>query len=89
MKQIIVSKVSKGVKTIIAESEVSDEHAQKVAANFAKMIANKKERMQKRIDEVPKINWEILRYANHHTKDECLQKYPKHVEFINKIQWDY
>ena len=66
----------------------SNEQMDKVRANFAKMKADKKERMQKRFDEIPAINWEILKYANHHDKDECLLKYPEHEKFVNSITFN-
>ena len=88
MPKITVSRVSKGEKIIISENEISNEQMDKVRANFAKMKANKKERMQKRFDEIPAINWEILKYANHHDKDECLLKYPEHEKFVNSITFN-
>ena len=89
MPKITVSRVSKGEKIIIYENEISNEQMDKVRANFAKMKANKKERMQKRFDEIiPAINWEILKYANHHDKDECLLKYPEHEKFVNSITFN-
>ena len=88
MPKITVSRVSKGEKIIISENEISNEQMDKVRANFAKMKADKKERMQKRFDEIPAINWEILKYANHHDKDECLLKYPEHEKFVNSITFN-
>ncbi len=89
MPKITVSRVSKGKKIIISENEVSNEHMEKVRANFSKMKADKKERMQKIFDEIPAINWEILKYANHHDKDECLLKYPEHKNFINSVTFNH
>lgn len=88
MLKITVSRVSKGEKIIISENEISNEQMEKVRANFAKMKADKKERMQKHFDEIPAINWEILKYANHHDKDECLLKYPEHEKFVNSITFN-
>ena len=61
---------------------------EKVRANFAKIKADKKERMQKIFDKIPKINWEILRYANRHSKDEVLLNYPDHEKFVNSITFN-
>ena len=88
MPKFTVSRVSKGEKIIISENEISNEQMEKVRANFAKMKADKKERMQKKFDEIPAINWEILKYANHHDKDECLLKYPEHEKFVNSITFN-
>lgn len=45
----------------------------------------RQEKLKEKIDAVPKIYWEILSYANTHTKEEVLQKYPEHEDFINSI----
>ena len=56
--------------------------------SFKEMQAETKERLQKKIAEIPKIHWEILGYANHHTKDDVLLKYPEHEAFINTIHFN-
>lgn len=48
----------------------------------------KQERLQQKFDAVPKINWEILSYANTHTKEEVLQKYSEHKDFIESINFN-
>lgn len=45
----------------------------------------RQEKLKEKIDAVPKIHWEILSYTNTHTKEEVLQQYPEHEEFINSI----
>ena len=88
MPKITVSRVSKGEKIIISENEISNEQMDKVKANFEKMKSDKKEQMQKVFDKIPEINWEILKYANHHDKDECLLKYPEHENIVNSITFN-
>ena len=44
-----------------------------------------KERSEQMMKQIPKIHWEILSYANHHTKQQVIEKYPEHLEFIDKI----
>lgn len=56
MPKITVSRVTKGEKIIISENEISNEQMEKFRANFAKMKADKKERMQKCFDEIPAIS---------------------------------
>lgn len=85
MNKIIVSKVEKGIKTIISEKEVSDEQMSKIREKFSKMQSDKKERIQEIHDKIPEIHWEILKYANTHNKNEVLEKYPDNEDFINKI----
>lgn len=46
-----------------------------------------KKKIREKLDQVPEIHWQILRYANNHTKEEVLAEYPDHVEFINSIHW--
>lgn len=86
MPKITISKVSDGIKTIISESEVSQEKIDKIKATFSKMRADKEARMKKRFDEIPDINWEILKYCNDHKKDEVILKYPNHKKFIDTVR---
>jgi phosphate uptake regulator len=88
MPKVTVSKIHNGERTIVSEGEISKEKATKIIEAFAKSKAEIKERMQKRFDEIPKINWEILRYGNNHTKEEVLSKYPEHQYFINSIRFN-
>jgi hypothetical protein len=85
MNKITILKKVNGQKIIISENEISNEQIEKVKASFAKIKADKKERMQKRFDEIPPIFTEILRYANKHTKSECLGKYPGYEKIVNSI----
>ena len=45
----------------------------------------RQEKLKQKFDTVPKIYWEILDYANTHIKEEVLQQYPAHKDFINSI----
>jgi len=53
--------------------------------DFNKLNEERKLRMKEKFAKIPKINLEILKYSNNHSKDEVLLKYPEHSEFINKI----
>lgn len=53
--------------------------------NLEEQIRLRQAKLKEKIDAVPKINWEILGYANTHTKEEVLEKYPEHRELIDSI----
>ena len=88
MPKITVSKIKNGEKTIISENEITNEQMGNIKAKFAKMQADKKERMQKHFDEIPAINLDIIKYAIHHDKHQCLLKFPEHGKFINSITFN-
>lgn len=44
-----------------------------------------REETKKLFEQIPSINWEILKYSNNHTKEEVILKYPEYREFINTI----
>lgn len=44
-----------------------------------------KKRIEERMKNIPPIHWEILSYANNHTKEQVIEMYPEHIEFIDKI----
>lgn len=52
---------------------------------FLKRREENKKRTKEKLDKVPPIHWEILRYSNTHTKEQTLEAYPDHTEFINSI----
>lgn len=52
---------------------------------FIKRINDRKTKMKEIFDNIPAINWEILRYANTHNKEETLLQYPEYKEIINTI----
>jgi L-lactate utilization protein LutB len=62
-----------------------DLHKASVSRRLQEAKQAAKERSEKRMKEIPEIHWEILSYANHHTKEQVIEKYPEHIEFINKI----
>jgi hypothetical protein len=62
---------------IVLDKEFSDRLKQ------AKLEA--KTKMEKAIREIPPIHWEILKYSNDHSKEETIEKYPDHIDFINTI----
>ena len=57
---------------------------------FIERVKNQKAEAKIRHEEtftkVPPIHWEILRYHNHHTKDETIAAYPEYKEFIGTIR---
>ena len=71
MPKISTYKISKGERILLSENEVSQEQYDRMKERFDKMKKEKKERMQRKFDEVPEIHWEILRFANTHKKEEA------------------
>lgn len=55
---------------------------------WRELIRERQEKLQAKFDVVPKIYWEILDYANIHSKEEVLLKYPEYGEFINSITFN-
>ena len=55
---------------------------------WKEQIRIKEQELKEKLDDVPKIHWEILSYSNTHTKEEVLQQYPEHKEFINSITFN-
>lgn len=51
-------------------------------------LEEKKQRMAEKMAAIPEINWKILRYANHHNKEQCLAEYPEHSDFINTVTFN-
>ena len=87
MPKATISRVVNGEKIIISEREITVEQAAKIKQSFADRQVAKKKRMEVLHKNTPAIHWEILRYANHHNKDEVLAQYPEHEAFINSIIW--
>lgn len=85
--KIITYKKSGAIDKII-ENDISIKKAKKVSDFFKQITARKEDRMKKIFDEIPAINWEILKYANRHSKDEVLLNYPDHEKFINSIHFN-
>lgn len=59
--------------------------SQEKAIKIQQAIKESEERLKKRLDSIPEINWEILKYCNGHSKEEVLEKYPEHKDFIETI----
>lgn len=68
------------------ELEVTDEQLAKIKDNIKNAKELKRKRMKEIIAQIPPIHWEILKFHNNHTKEETLQEYPEHEEFINRIK---
>lgn len=55
---------------------------------LSEAIVNNRKRLKEIAKNIPEINWEILKYANTHSKEEVLLKYPEQKEFIDTIKFD-
>jgi hypothetical protein len=68
--------------------EFNEQHPPNIK-DFVSMLeearAKSKERLAERFKEIPKIHWEILTYSNNHSKQEVIQMYPEHIDFIETI----
>lgn len=67
-------------------NEISEEKARSIESFIKKSRERKEKLMEETFTKVPPIHWEILRYHNHHTKDETIAAYPEYKEFIGTIR---